>query len=187
MVSGGATSSTIRTLVTAAVKFPKSETKVRSILRIITSAVTRHEKDSLVADFGRHKLHEGQKMICCRSLGTSAAMTAEEHTSRQYFAVVYDYVPDILERRGQYRAEHLALANQLVDEGKVLLGGAWGSPVDGALLIFYVHNIKGTFFQVHIYNNPILQGICSVGHFITPDFSNTMRNRLHPSCILIHW
>ncbi|CAM6066390.1 unnamed protein product [Sphagnum tenellum] len=142
MVSSGATSSTIRTLVTAAVKFPKSETKGTSILRIITSAVTRHEKDSLVADFGRHKLHEGQKMICCRSLGTSAAMTAEEHTSRQYFAVVYDYVPDILERRGQYRAEHLALANQLVDEGKVLLGGAWGSPVDGALLIFYVHNIK---------------------------------------------
>jgi hypothetical protein len=42
-----------------------------------------------VAVFGRHKLHEGQKMICCRSLGTSAAMTAEEEMSRQYFALVY--------------------------------------------------------------------------------------------------
>jgi hypothetical protein len=89
MISGGATRSTIRTLVTAAVKFPQSETKVRNLLRIITSAVTRHEKDSLVAVFRRHKLHEGQKMICCRSLGTSAAMTAEEEMSRQYFAVVY--------------------------------------------------------------------------------------------------
>lgn len=58
MVSGGATRSTIRTLVTAAVKFPKSETKVRNLLRIITSAVTRHEKDSLVTVFVRHKLHE---------------------------------------------------------------------------------------------------------------------------------
>jgi hypothetical protein len=28
-------------------------------------------------------------MICCRSLETSAAMTAEEEMSRQYFAVVY--------------------------------------------------------------------------------------------------
>jgi uncharacterized protein YciI len=49
----------------------------------------------------------------------------------------------------------LALANQLVDEGKVLLGGAWGSPVDGALLIFYVHNIKEV--QTFIDKDPYVQ------------------------------
>jgi len=65
-----------------------------------------------------------------------------EGTSRQYIALVYDYVPDILEKRGPHREEHLARANEKVGEGKLLLGGAWGSPVDGALFVFHVNGIE---------------------------------------------
>ncbi len=41
-----------------------------------------------------------------------------------HYLLIYDYVPDVLTRRGQFRAAHLALAWQAVDRGELLLGGA---------------------------------------------------------------
>jgi uncharacterized protein len=52
-----------------------------------------------------------------------------------YFALFYDTVPDYLERRAAYRAEHLALARQARSEGRLILAGAFNPP-DGALLVF---------------------------------------------------
>jgi uncharacterized protein YciI len=52
-----------------------------------------------------------------------------------YFALFYDYVPDVLERRSAYRAEHLELARQAHREGRLILAGAF-NPTDGALLVF---------------------------------------------------
>lgn len=46
--------------------------------------------------------------------------------------LTYHYVPDILERRGPHRDEHLAL---LAEHGLVI-GGAVGDPPYGALLAF---------------------------------------------------
>ncbi|KAG0559311.1 hypothetical protein M758_10G094300 [Ceratodon purpureus] len=71
---------------------------------------------------------------------TTTANPELQADSRHYFALTYDYVPDILEKRGPYRAEHIALAQAQESEGKLLLGGAWGDPVDGALLIWLVHS-----------------------------------------------
>ena len=48
----------------------------------------------------------------------------------------YQYVPDILERRGPYRAAHLEGANQKAAEKKLVLAGALADPVDGAVFIF---------------------------------------------------
>jgi len=45
-------------------------------------------------------------------------------------------VPDILEKRQPYRADHLAAAKAKADAGKLLLGGAFGEKPDGALFIF---------------------------------------------------
>lgn len=53
-----------------------------------------------------------------------------------HFLLFYESATDYLERRGEYRAEHLALAWQAVDRGELLLGGALGEPVDGAILLF---------------------------------------------------
>lgn len=48
----------------------------------------------------------------------------------------YDLAPDYLERRGDFRAEHLALAWREAARGTLLLGGAVGDPVESALLLF---------------------------------------------------
>lgn len=53
-----------------------------------------------------------------------------------HYLLIYDVVPDYLERRAAYRDEHLALAWKAHDEGHLLLGGALAEPVDGAILLF---------------------------------------------------
>jgi hypothetical protein len=53
-----------------------------------------------------------------------------------HYLLIYDVAPDYLERRGDYRAEHLKLAWAAVDRGELLLAGALADPVDGAMLLF---------------------------------------------------
>lgn len=53
-----------------------------------------------------------------------------------YFLLLYDVVDDYLERRGAYRAEHLALARAAVDRGELRYAGAFSDPADGAALVF---------------------------------------------------
>ncbi len=53
-----------------------------------------------------------------------------------YFLLFYDVVPDYVERRSMLRAEHLALARAAHARGELVLGGAYASPVDGAVLLF---------------------------------------------------
>jgi uncharacterized protein len=53
-----------------------------------------------------------------------------------YHLLLYDLVNDYLERRGEFRAEHLELARQASERGELLLGGAFSDPVDGAALLF---------------------------------------------------
>ncbi|GGY86923.1 YciI-like protein [Pseudoduganella plicata] len=50
----------------------------------------------------------------------------------------YDYSDDYLERREQFRAEHLKLAWAAVERGELLLAGAVGEPVDSAILVFTI-------------------------------------------------
>jgi uncharacterized protein YciI len=53
-----------------------------------------------------------------------------------HYLLLYDYVPDIVERRGPHRAAHVAHARTAVDRGELVLGGALAEPVDGAVLLF---------------------------------------------------
>jgi uncharacterized protein YciI len=50
--------------------------------------------------------------------------------------LLYDVVPNYVERRAAFRAEHLALAKAALDRGELVLGGALADPVDGAVLVF---------------------------------------------------
>ena len=54
----------------------------------------------------------------------------------QHYFLFYDTAPDYLERRGQYRNAHLTLAWQAHERGELILGGALGDPIDGAILLF---------------------------------------------------
>ena len=54
-----------------------------------------------------------------------------------HYLLFYDLAPDYLERRSQYRAEHLALAWEACGRGELILGGAMADPVDEAVLLFH--------------------------------------------------
>ncbi|MGH9535039.1 MAG: YciI-like protein [Terriglobales bacterium] len=58
-----------------------------------------------------------------------------------HFALLYDLVPDYLERRGAFRGQHLALAQEAARRGELLLGGAFAEPADGALLLFRANDV----------------------------------------------
>ena len=53
-----------------------------------------------------------------------------------YYALEYDVVDDYVERRAAFREEHLGIARESFDRGELILAGALGDPVDGALLVF---------------------------------------------------
>jgi uncharacterized protein len=55
-----------------------------------------------------------------------------------HYALFYDYVEDVLERRAPHREAHLALARRWKDEGRLVAGGALGDPPHGGLLVFGV-------------------------------------------------
>jgi uncharacterized protein len=55
-----------------------------------------------------------------------------------YYALIYHLVDDYMERRGQFREEHLKLAMELNQKNELILAGAFSDPPDTALLIFRV-------------------------------------------------
>lgn len=81
----------------------------------------------------------------------SPASLAAGHVSRQIssttalsatqYLLHYDYIPEVLEKRGPYREAHLGLAKKLIEEGRCLSGGPTGPAKimevpTGALFIF---------------------------------------------------
>jgi uncharacterized protein len=53
-----------------------------------------------------------------------------------HYLMMYDLSPDYLERRGQFRADHLRLAWESQERGELVLAGALTEPVDTAILLF---------------------------------------------------
>jgi uncharacterized protein YciI len=53
-----------------------------------------------------------------------------------HYLLLYDVVPDYVERRAPLRQEHLMYARAAVARGELLLGGALANPADGAVLLF---------------------------------------------------
>lgn len=47
-----------------------------------------------------------------------------------HYLLFYAVVPDYVERRGAYRALHLAHARSAVERGELILGGALADPAD---------------------------------------------------------
>jgi len=70
-----------------------------------------------------------------KKFGTSSsALQATQYLLR------YEYIADVLEKRGPYRDGHLGLAKKFVEEGKCLSGGPTGDVgmevPSGALFVF---------------------------------------------------
>ncbi len=55
-----------------------------------------------------------------------------------YYALLYELVDDMVNRRVPFREEHLRLARESRERGDLVLAGALADPVDRALLVFHV-------------------------------------------------
>ena len=53
-----------------------------------------------------------------------------------HYLLIYDLAPDYLERRGEYREEHLKKAWKSHKNKELVLGGALQQPADKAYLLF---------------------------------------------------
>ena len=82
------------------------------------------------------------------------------------FLLHYDYIPDVLEKRGPYREGHLGLAQKLIEEGKCLSGGPTGEVnaeiPSGALFVFTELEAAKHFVE----NDPYVSGDIITGHKI---------------------
>ena len=52
------------------------------------------------------------------------------------WVLIYELVDDYLDRRPEFRSQHLALARAAHERGELLLAGALADPYDRALLVF---------------------------------------------------
>jgi uncharacterized protein YciI len=55
-----------------------------------------------------------------------------------HYLLTYELADDYLQRREQYRTEHLTLAWDAVERGELLIAGAAGEPIDIAQLVFTI-------------------------------------------------
>jgi uncharacterized protein YciI len=53
-----------------------------------------------------------------------------------HFLLIYELSPDYLERRGEFRNEHLKLAWEAQERGEIVIAGALADPADKAVLLF---------------------------------------------------
>ena len=54
----------------------------------------------------------------------------------KHFLLFYEVSTDYLERRPQYRSDHLKLAWAAQERGEIVVAGALADPPDGAVLMF---------------------------------------------------
>ena len=54
----------------------------------------------------------------------------------KHYLLFYEAGPDYVERRPQFRAEHLKLAWDAQQRGEIVVAGALADPPDGAVLMF---------------------------------------------------
>jgi uncharacterized protein len=90
---------------------------------------------------------------------------ATENTN-SYHVLQYNYVSDILERRGPYRAAHLEGANKMASAGKLVMAGALAEPVDGALFIF--RNCDKEEIDQFVRQDPYYENGCITSYAIRP-------------------
>jgi hypothetical protein len=53
-----------------------------------------------------------------------------------HYILFYEYVKDMLDRRGPYREEHLARIAREREHGRIVMAGALGDPPHGAAIVW---------------------------------------------------
>jgi uncharacterized protein len=74
----------------------------------------------------------GSGKIACFPLSFTSCLSGDT----VHYLLMYELAPDYLERRAEFRTEHLKLAWEAQARGDMVLAGALGDPADTALLLF---------------------------------------------------
>mmetsp|Transcript_24762 Transcript_24762/g.34128 ORF Transcript_24762/g.34128 Transcript_24762/m.34128 type:complete len:178 (+) Transcript_24762:125-658(+) len=82
---------------------------------------------------------------------------------KKHFLLTYDYVEDILEKRGPHREGHLALARKQVAEGNILMGGPLNPPT-GAVFLWKCDDPK--IIEEYVQQDPYVIAGLVPGHSI---------------------
>jgi uncharacterized protein YciI len=83
-----------------------------------------------------------------------------------HHVLFYDYVEDVLERRGPYRAGHLEHARQWKDDGRLVSAGALGTPPTGGMFVFLVDD--PAVVEEYVAADPYVAGAIVTAHRIVP-------------------
>ena len=85
---------------------------------------------------GLHRTSANLRPTKLRSAPGVAMAAGTPPTPPTYQLLTLDYVPDILEKRDPFRAEHIAGAKAAAEAGKVVLAGALQNPTDAGVFVF---------------------------------------------------
>ena len=80
------------------------------------------------------------------------------------YALFYEYVENIVERRAPFRDQHLALCKEWKPE--LVMGGAVGDPPHGALIVFEVED--ATEVEAFVEADPYMQNGLVTEHRVVP-------------------
>jgi uncharacterized protein len=83
-----------------------------------------------------------------------------------HHVLFYDYVEDVLERRGPYRDDHLALLKRWKDDGRLVAAGTLGKPPTGAMFVFLVEDPAD--IDAYVAADPYVAGGIVRGHRVVP-------------------
>jgi uncharacterized protein YciI len=98
-----------------------------------------------------------------------------------HFLLFYNYVPDILERRAQFRGAHIKHAWTAQQRGELILGGALIDPVGSGVLLFSAPSKE--LIEKFVADDPYVQGGLvtkwSIRQWMTV-VGDTASNPIHP-------
>lgn len=72
-----------------------------------------------------------------------------------HYLLFYDYVPDYLQRRDEYRKQHLKQAWESQQRGELVIAGVLDEPIDSAVLFFQVDTPD--LIEEFVRNDPYVQ------------------------------
>lgn len=80
--------------------------------------------------------------------------------------LLYEYVPDILERRGPHREAHLERIREQRAAGRVQLAGALGDPPHGGAIVW--HDAEPGEIEAFVREDPYMRAGLITGFRIEP-------------------
>ena len=86
--------------------------------------------------------------------------------AERLYALFYEYVEDVVEKRGPHRAAHLELIGRWHDDDRVARGGALGDPPHSGLIVFRVDDPAEV--EAFVAEDPYVQNGIVVSHRVEP-------------------